>query len=263
MTSEPSSRSSLFPLCGLIVDDEPYVRADLLFMLQAYPDIQIIAEADSVDSAHKILARTHVDVVFLDVQLRGGSGFELLPLIPPASEIIFVTAYNRYAVQAFEVNALDYLLKPVDEKRLAAALDRLRHKHKLGDQQAEAPVSLRQEDQTFIKTDKGHHLIALTDLVAVQAYGGNYSALHLIDGSDLLTRQTLKTWEQRLPPQIFLRVHRQSIVNFQHVWRVERQQGQFLLHMTGLEAPISASRRQGSGIIKMLEELQKKHFKSP
>ena len=111
----------------LIIDDDRFMRAALRFMLSEYGEMEIAGEAGSVGEASSLLGSVQPDVVFLDIQLHGGSGFDLVPCIPPRAHIVFFTAYARYAVRAFEVNALDYLLKPVQADRLAATVERLRH----------------------------------------------------------------------------------------------------------------------------------------
>ncbi len=112
-------------LKALLVDDEPFVREDLRQMLLAHKSIEVICEAGTIAQAKKQLAAGRPDVVFLDIQLRGGTGFDLVPLIHKTTKIIFITAYDEYAVRAFEVNALDYILKPVTPERLAESISRL------------------------------------------------------------------------------------------------------------------------------------------
>src|SRR5690606_31532679 len=127
---------------ALIVDDERLARAVLRRELAAHPDVEVVAEADGVDAAVEILRRERIDLVFLDVQMPGGSGLELFDRIDTDARVIFVTAYDRYAVRAFDVHALDYLLKPVAPERLARALERAREERGLGraDREAGRPV---------------------------------------------------------------------------------------------------------------------------
>src|SRR2546423_10649622 len=112
-------------LRALLIDDEPPARADLRERLAAHPRVTIVDEAGTLARARALLACDDYDLVFLDIQLRGGSGFDLVPDVRPEARIVFVTAFNDHAVRAFDVNALDYLLKPVQPARLAASLARL------------------------------------------------------------------------------------------------------------------------------------------
>ncbi|MDD2672217.1 MAG: response regulator, partial [Syntrophales bacterium] len=140
-------------LKAIIIDDEPLARDDLRGMLAKYPFVKIAGEAADIKESAALLSKTRVDVVFLDVQLRGGSGFDLVPLIPSSAEIVFFTAYDEYAIRAFEVNALDYLLKPVTEERLGASLRRLKDCFRNKVSPSDTLMSLRPDDRMFIKTD--------------------------------------------------------------------------------------------------------------
>ena len=113
-------------LKAMIVDDEPFARDDLRHMLACQKEIEVICEAGTIAEAQKQLSEKKLDVVFLDIQLRGGSGFELIPFVNRSTDIIFTTAFDEYAVRAFEINALDYILKPVTAERLCASIDRLK-----------------------------------------------------------------------------------------------------------------------------------------
>lgn len=205
---------------ALLIDDEPLARMELRRLLQAHPHLQVVGEADTLNSARERLAQVDYDVIFLDIQLRGGTGFELLESIPPAVPIIFVTAYDRYAVRAFEVNALDYLLKPVTAERLAETLRRV-------EENEEDPVAspvLGIEDRVFVKSGAATRFVPVAHLVSVRSCE-NYTELQLQDGQKLLTLRTLKSWESALPESSFVRIHRQTIVNLQHVRAIVRAEG--------------------------------------
>ena len=115
---------------AIIIDDEPFIRHDLREMLSAHKDIEVAGEAGTIAAAKNLLQSSRFDVVFLDIQLRGGSGFDLVPFVHPSAAIIFITAHDEFAVRAFEINALDYLLKPVTTDRLTESLKRLAHRTK-------------------------------------------------------------------------------------------------------------------------------------
>ena len=235
-------------LCALLVDDEPFVLEDLRQLLSEHQDIYVCAQAQSLEEARAQLLQQHFDVIFLDVQLRGGSGFELLPQISADTAVIFVTAFDQYAVRAFSINALDYLLKPVEPERLRLALDRLRGHKQTTVTGFESAARLEQHDSIFIKTDKSQLFVELNNIVALCAYGGNYSSLFTLDGKEYLTRRSLKSFLSVLPENLFMRVHRQSIVNLKHVLKVESNNGQYLIYLRGMQKTILASRRLGAGL---------------
>ena len=229
---------------GIIIDDEPMAREDLNHLLAAHPDMSIIGEAGTVSQAEKMLAKLDPDVVFLDIQLIGGSGFDLVPLIPPTTRIIFFTSYNEYAVRAFEVNALDYLLKPVSAERLAGSLARLRATKK--EQPAFAPTteSLQEDDRVYICADGIQCFVPVRDVVAVTAAGGNYTFVYLKGGSEYTVRRTMKEWEETLPQEMFLRIHRSAIIGLNCIASMRpAKNGTYQAYIAGIEEPFTVSRR--------------------
>jgi two-component system LytT family response regulator len=199
---------------ALLIDDEKTARTDLRAMLAAHPEIEVVGEAATVKAARALLASADYALVFLDIQLIGGSGFDLVPNVHAGAKIIFVTAHNEHAVRAFEVNALDYLLKPVKAERLARALTRVTLAPPLDD---EAPLpapglALRPDDIIHLSSGSSARFAPITDLSAIEAEE-NYSLVHLADSSSVLVRRSLKAWEEMLPPAHFMRVHRTVIVN--------------------------------------------------
>ena len=235
---------------ALLIDDELSARDGLRWLLSAHPACQIVGEAATFDQGLVQLARPDYDLVFLDIQLLGGSGFDLVPHVRRDARIIFVTAFDRHALRAFEVNALDYLLKPVSPERFAASLARLT-------QTAAASASdsmparhpLASDDTVLISTDAGDRFVSVADIAAVLS-NGNYSDAHLRNGSRLFTRRTMKTWEELLPPEHFLRVHRQALVNLACVERHSRAGREGLeLQVTGMREPVPVSRHCAAALL--------------
>ncbi len=227
---------------ALLIDDEAPARAALRGLLREHPEITLAGEADTLAEAKRRLAGDDYQVVFLDIQLRGGTGFDLVPFVRPDAQVIFVTAFDHYAVRAFEVNALDFLLKPVRPQRLAEALRRLAapELHALPDP---APL-LAPQDLVHVKTGAGiTRFVALPDIAFIEACE-NYSTVNLGDGTQLLVRRTMKTWEDTLPASHFVRVHRGTIVNLARYRGSDRESYETtLLHLTGLAEPVRASFR--------------------
>lgn len=239
------------PRRALLIDDEPLARMELKRLLAAHPHVAVAGEAGTVADARERLGRGDYDLVFLDVQLRGGSGFDLLDSVQPEAQVVFVTAYDRFALRAFEVNALDYLLKPVAAPRLAATLQRLGDNR--GQPVAEsAPVAaangteqrLTTEDRVFVKTGTATRFVPVASICAVRS-AENYTELLLAGGETLLVLRTLKSWENTLPEVVFVRIHRQALVNLSRVKKIERRgEDDVLFHLDAPGAPLPASRRQ-------------------
>ena len=228
------------PLRTLLIDDEAAARDDLRRLLAAHPAIAVQGEAGRIAEAQAALARNDYDLVLLDVQLRGGTGFDLVPSVRPAARIIFVTAHDGYAVRAFQVNALDYLLKPVDAARLGEALRRATG---LPAASAEtAATALRVDDVVHVKTGPGTaRFVRVADIACIGSQD-NYSEVRLANREGLLVRSTLAAWEGRLPATHFVRVHRQTLINAAHVEGYTHAEDYHLLRLTGCPAPVRARR---------------------
>ena len=227
-------------ISALIVDDERLARQELRALLAAHPDVQVAGEAASLDEAARQLAREQPDVVFLDIQMPGESGFDLFARAPVAARVIFVTAHDAHALRAFDVNALDYLLKPVAPARLAEALERLRRQGG-----AEPPAARRFEpgDFVFVPIDGRSRFLRLAQVVCIAAQG-DATLVTTADGGGGRAPRSLKAWEDRLPPKLFVRIHREAIVNLQYVERIEEwSHDAFQVHLRGRPEPLTLSRR--------------------
>jgi len=232
---------------ALIIDDEPLARMELRRLLQAHPGVAVAGEAGTVTDARARLSRPDYDIVFLDVQLRGGSGFDLLDSVRPGAQVIFVTAYDRFALRAFEVNALDYLLKPVAAARLEASLQRLAEE-RVAPPAEPAPVAapaqrLTAEDRVYVRTGSATRFVPVSAICAVRSCE-NYTELVLVGGESVLVLRTLKSWEELLPESLFVRIHRQALVNLARVRKIERKgEEEVLFQLDAPVPPLAASRR--------------------
>jgi two-component system LytT family response regulator len=229
---------------AIIVDDERLARRELRAMLEeAHASaIRVVAEAESVRAAAELVRTCDADVVFLDVQLANESGLELLSLIDPSVAVVFVTAFDQYAVRAFEVNALDYLLKPVAPARLARAVDRL-VKPNDGGVRAEPVGRLDYQDRLFLRLDDRMGFVKVAEIVSIVS-DGDYSIVRVAPGRTHRARKSLREWVARLPENAFVRVHRSTIVNLEFVERVEEwSHFSYRLYLRGLAEPVAMSRR--------------------
>jgi two-component system LytT family response regulator len=227
---------------ALLVDDERLARNELRRLLAAFPHITIVGEANTAQQARELIGATQPELVFLDVQMPGETGLELLESLElPVPRVIFTTAYDEFAVKAFELNALDYLLKPVDPARLATALARL------DERPTTAPVSaptgrLVNEDKVFVREGERCWFVEVKTIRLLESEG-NYTRVHFADAQPQLFR-SLNAMEERLDPKFFFRANRRQIINLAWVEKIEPWfSGGLLVHLKG-GAKVELSRRQ-------------------
>ena len=200
----------------VIIDDERLAREEIKRALQFYEDFVLIGEAENADDA-KILIETEMpDLIFLDIQMPEKSGFDLLESLDNVPAVLFITAYDQYAIQAFEVNALDYLMKPIREERFAKAIQKIRDtinmKSSLND-------SLAKDRKIFIKDGEKRFFIQLDEIYLIESLE-NYTRLFFQD-KKALQRRSLRQWEEMLDKNIFFRINRTEIINTQYIQEVK------------------------------------------
>jgi two-component system LytT family response regulator len=218
---------------ALIVDDERLARAELRRLLTPYPQIEIAGEARNGEEAARLANELSPDVIFLDIQMPGVTGFDLLERMDHVPQVIFTTAYDEYALRAFEVNALDYLMKPIAPARLATAVAKLRPRT--------APVRL---EQVFVRDGERCWIVQLPDIFLLESEG-NYTRVHFRNESPLI-RRSLNALESQLDPTMFFRAGRKEIVNLKWIEKVELSvSGGLLLTLRGGRS-VEISRRQAA-----------------
>src|SRR5829696_2039466 len=241
----------------LIVDDERLARRDLRDLLETQhaSAVRIAGEAATVQDAATLARTSGADLVFLDIHLAGESGFDLLPLLEPDVEVVFVTAFDQHAVRAFEVNALDYLTKPVSPDRLAMTIARLRaggRSTAASGASSDSAGPLAYDDRLFLRIDDRMAFLAVRDVVAIVADGDN-AALWLANGRVVRVRKSLRSWEERLPAKQFVRIHRSALVNLTAVERVEEwSHFTYRIYVRGYREPLEMSRRYGARVREQL-----------
>jgi two-component system LytT family response regulator len=211
------SRDSLMPQRALIVDDERLAQNQLRERLSQFPDLVVVAEADCVSEALRAVDLFQPEIVFLDIQMPGESGFDFLEQARGGFKVIFVTAFDCFALRAFEVNALDYLMKPVGLERLAEAVRRVAAPESL---RPRTQYPLEYSDYLFLSKDSNARFIKVCTIKYVLA-DGPYTQVFTADGQKWMVLQPIKAWEARLPSVRFVRTHRSCIVNLDYVERVE------------------------------------------
>lgn len=234
---------------SIIVDDEELAREDLKVLLKNFSEIEIVGEADSVEEAKSLITELSPDIIFLDIQMPGKSGFELLEEMPIDAKIIFVTAYDEYAIRAFEVNAIDYLLKPVNKERLAVAIERLKT-----DKESikKVQTKLEPEDSIFIMVNNHYQFVKIGSIIKITS-AGNYSEIYTSSKLKGLVLKSLKDWEIRLPDNYFVRIHRTAIINLEYVDHVEEWFNySYKVLLKGVKDPLVISRRYAANLKKRM-----------
>jgi len=223
----------------LVVDDEPLARRELRRLLADHPAFEVVGEASHVDQAEERISALAPDLLLLDIHMPGGTGFDLLARLDHAPRVIFTTANEAHALRAFEVNALDYLLKPIEPERLAAALERVTAPTR-SPEATSAPLA--HLDRVFVREDQRCWFVPIAE-VHLLASEGNYTRLHWNGTAPMLARSLVRL-ERRLDPRRFFRANRHEIINLELVERVEVGIGGTLLVALRGGAEVEISRRQ-------------------
>lgn len=233
----------------IIVDDESLAREDLKNMLAGIENIEIAGEAARITDAEALINSSGPDLVFLDIQLKDESGFDLLIKIDPGIKIIFVTAFDKYAIRAFDVNAQDYLLKPVSPERLKLALSRAFSKTEVIDENLKR---LDYDDSIFLLLNNKYNFVKISSILVISS-AGDYTEIITDNFEKKLTSKPMREWEERLPERNFRRIHRSTIINLGHVEKIEDWFNQsHCIYIKGIESPFMMSRGYASKIKKEL-----------
>lgn len=201
-------------LSVILVDDERLAREEIKRHLHDYPTVELCGEAEDIDQASALIQAHQPDLLLLDIQMPGGSGFELLESLPRVPEVIFVTAFDQYAVKAFEANALDYLVKPVRVERFAKAMEKV-----MGRFIEVQTQDVLQEQKIFVKEGDRIYFVNLLDIYRIES-SGNYARIYT-NNNKLLIKKSLNQLEKTLDPNLFFRINRNEIIQLQFVQYVE------------------------------------------
>ena len=230
---------------AIIIDDERLARAELKKLLQDYPEVEVIDEAANADEGIARIESQQPDLIFLDIQMPGKTGFDMLSQLEKTPQVIFTTAYDEFALKAFEVNALDYLVKPIEPKRLADAIQKL-SSIDIKDIRPETTITnnslLTENDQVFVKDGERCWFVKLSEIRLFESVG-NYAKVFFGANKPLILK-SLNALEERLDEKTFFRANRKHIVNLRMIEKIEPYfNGGLLLELEGGEK-IEVSRRQ-------------------
>lgn len=230
---------------AIIIDDERLARNELKKLLQDHPEVEIIDEAANANEGIAKIEQLNPDLIFLDIQMPGKTGFDLLEEIEKAPKVIFTTAYDEYAIKAFEVNALDYLLKPIEPKRLTDSLQKFQEeiqKEKADTNPIAMRTNLTENDQVFVKDGERCWFVKLGEIRLFESVG-NYAKVYFSNNKPLILK-SLNALEERLDERMFFRANRKHIINLRWIEKIEPYfNGGLLIDLKGGEK-IEVSRRQ-------------------
>ena len=223
-----------------IIDDERLSRLTLRKDLEKFPEIIVTGEASGIKTAKKLIESTSPDLLFLDIQLNDGNGFDLLNQMEYTGKVIFTTAYDEFAIRAFEINAVDYLLKPISINRLKNAIEKLFDTN--SDENIITTPELNYNDRIMIIHKKSVNFIKLNSIICFIA-SGEYSYAYTDDGKEYFTSKGIGEWENKLPNDNFCRIHRSSIINFDYILNIEHNMsGSAEVYLQGFDKQLTISR---------------------
>ena len=235
----------------IIIDDEESVRGTLKKLIKRFcPNARLVGEADGVESGVKAIKKHHPDLVLLDIKMDDGTGFDVLNQLEPIDfKVIFITAYDQYAIKAIKFSALDYLLKPVDPDDLTTAINKA--EKLMIDEQNQQLSTLEDNMQTKDKTKKkiilrtfdNIHLVKLSDIVYCES-NDNYTNFHLLNNKTILVSNTLKEYDQMLIEFGFFRAHKSYLINLIHIDRFEKVDGGTIVLTDEIKLPVASRKKE-------------------
>lgn len=227
-------------ITAIIVEDSRLARNELKDLLKEIPEVEIIAEAENADIAFELINSQSPDLIFLDIQLPGKDGFQLLEMLENVPMVVFTTAFDEFAIKSFEYNTLDYLLKPINPKRLSQAIEKV--KLKLAEKTEKQDKKLDLEDQIFIKDGEKCWMVKISEIYLFEVEG-NYTKVFFRNEKAVLTR-SLNVIEKKLPQEKYFRANRNTIFNINYIQNIENWFSGNLMIKLPNDNQVEISRRQ-------------------
>ena len=235
----------------IIIDDEAHMRQSLEKLVKQYcPNVKIVAKADGVKTGVDTIKRLHPDLVLLDIKIDDGTGFDLLNQLEPVDfKVIFITAYDQYAVKAFKFSALDYLLKPVDADELVLAVDKTEKlvmkemKTQLDTLADNMQTDDKSKKKIILKTFDNIHLVKISDIIYCES-DGNYTNFYLLNGNKIIVSVTLKEYDKMFSEYGFFRAHKSFLINLGHIDRFEKSEGGYIILANEHKVPVASRKRE-------------------
>jgi two-component system LytT family response regulator len=254
--------SSLTMLRTIIIDDEDHQRLTIEKMISRYcPNVKLVAQAGGVESGQDAIKKYKPDLVLLDIKMDDGTGFDLLDKLHPIDfKVIFITAYDQYAIKAFRLNAIDYLLKPLDPDELVQAVEKAEHiiQKDFNTQLENLKEHLTAEDKPnkkiIIKTYDNIHLVPISEILYCES-DVNYVSVHLISKQKIMVSASLKDYEDMLAGDGFFRVHKTYLINLKYIRRFEKAEGGSVVLDGEIKIPVASRKREH--LLEMFERISK------
>lgn len=245
---------------AIIIDDEQRVIGTISKLLEDnFNDIEIVNTANDIDTGYKLIKEHDPDILILDINLPDGTGFDLLKKInSPHFKLIFITAFEDYAIKAFKFSAIDYLVKPVQPDELVSAINRAREMIKKEDQQLKLTALLENIEEghslkkIVLRTAESLHLVKVEDIIRCES-DSNYTMFYLVNDKKILVSRTMKEFAELLKSSGFLRVHQSHLININYIDRYAKTEGGAMIMKDNSSIPISHERK--SYILNQLESL--------
>ncbi len=246
---------------AVIIDDNPEMLATNKMLLAEYfLEIEVVGEADSVQEGYEIIRKTNPQLVLLDIELTDGSGFQLLQRLKPyAFKVIFITGFNQYALKAIKFHAIDYILKPVNasefQQAVQSTLELIKRDFPTHEQSENFLQSFNQNSgpsKIMLRTLDALHLVNIMDILYCKN-DNNYTTFYLVSDEKVMVSKGIVFYEEILAESDFFRPHQSYLVNLQHVKKVDKTDGGFVILDSGAEVPISSRRKKG--LIRLLEKI--------
>ncbi len=224
----------------LIIDDERNAREEVKNLLENYPELEIVGEAKNSDEAKELIAVKNPDLLFLDIQMPEKSGFDLLESLDKVPQVIFTTAYDQYALKAFEVSAIGYLMKPIREERFAKAMEQVKLK-----------TFIPADERIFVKDRQQYHFISWTKVHLIESMD-NYARLYFED-KNVFLKSSLNLLEQKLDEAVFFRINRAQIINLKYIEKIIPATDGRLKILLKTKDSVEASERQSVKLKKLMK----------
>nr|NQU91421.1 response regulator transcription factor [Bacteroidota bacterium] len=246
---------------AVIIDDSPEIRAiNKKLLAEYFIEIELLGEADSVETAYELIRKTKPHLVLLDIELKGGTGFQLLQKLKPYTfKVIFITGHNQYALKAIKFHAIDYILKPVNatefQEAVQSTVELIEKEVATSDQSEHFLKSFNQNGspgKIMLRTVSALHLVDITDILYCRN-DNNYTTFYLSSGENIMVSKGIVFYNEILSESGFFRPHQSYLANLQHVRKVDKADGGFVVLDSGDEIPISSRRKKG--LIRLLETL--------
>jgi len=241
---------------AVIIDDEPKARKNIINIINLInTDIQIVGEGEDIKSGVKVISEMKPDIVFLDIQMPGGSGFQLLDKFPIINfKVIFITAFDNFAIKAFKYSAIDYLLKPIDPQEFKKAMEKLNSIIQKEDYSLKIKTLLNnisddKNQKIVLKTSEGFHIIKIKDIIRCESDKG-YTNFFLHDGKTILVSSIIKGYDEMLSEKGFLRTHQSHLINMDYIKSFIKSDGGYIVMQDGATVPVSKRRKEA--ILNML-----------